>query len=223
VASVNQCHVGAFLNSSADTPHPDIQFHYFPVFFDKHWIPLSTTYGYRIGVGPVRPTSRGNVRLKSNDINDPLLIDPNYMATDEDWRVMREAMRLGLEVAQQSAFKRFHYREDTPGKHIRNGTAMDEFIREDAASAYHPCGTCKMGHNDDSMAVVDSQLRVFGVDKLRVIDAAVIPSLPSANINAATIMIAEKASDMLLGNSPLAPENLAYHCRDHQHKPANQA
>ena len=223
VASVNQCHVGAFLNSSADTPHPDIQFHYFPVFFDKHWIPLSTTYGYRIGVGPVRPTSRGNVRLKSNNINDPLLIDPNYMATDEDWRVMREAMRLGLEVAQQPAFKRFHYREDTPGKHIRNGTAMDEFIREDAASAYHPCGTCKMGHNDDSMAVVDSQLRVFGVDKLRVIDAAVIPSLPSANINAATIMIAEKASDMLLGNSPLAPETLAYHCRDHQHKPANQA
>ena len=92
VAAVNQCHVGAFLNSSPGTPHPDIQFHFFPVFFDKDWIPVSTTYGYRIGVGPMRPTSRGSVRLRSNKVADPLRIDPNYMATEEDWRVMREAM-----------------------------------------------------------------------------------------------------------------------------------
>ena len=216
VASVNQCHVGAFLNSSADTPHPDIQLHYFPVFFNKDWIPVSTTYGYRIGVGPVRPTSRGNVRLRSDDINDPLRIHPNYMATEEDWRVMRESMRLGLEVAKQPAFKKFHHREDTPGIHIRNGKAMDEFIREDAASAYHPCGTCKIGRDGDPMAVVDSQLRVRGVENLRVIDASVIPSLPSANINPATIMMAEKASDMLLGNSPLEPETLPYQWRDNQ-------
>ncbi|MEH6579468.1 MAG: choline dehydrogenase [Amphritea sp.] len=211
VASVNQCHVGAFLNSSPDTAHPDVQFHFFPVFFDKDWIPLATTYGYRIGVGPMRPTSRGNVRLRSADINDPLRIDPNYMATDEDWRVMRESMRLGLEVAKQPAFKKYQYREDTPGIHIRNGKAMDDFIRDDAASAYHPCGTCKMGHDEDSMAVVDSHLRVRGVENLRVIDASVIPSIPSANINAATIMIAEKASDMVLGNEPLTSESLAFH------------
>jgi choline dehydrogenase len=211
VASVNQCHVGAFLNSSPHTAHPDVQFHFFPVFFDKNWIPLSTTYGYRIGVGPMRPTSRGNVRLRSANSNDPLRIDPNYMATSEDWRVMRESMRLGLEVAQQPAFKRYQYREDTPGIHIRNGKAMDDFIRDDAASAYHPCGTCKMGHEDDLMAVVDSHLRVRGVESLRVIDASVMPSIPSANINAATIMIAEKASDMVLGNDLLAPEVLPFY------------
>jgi len=211
VAAVNQCHVGAFLPSSPDTVHPDVQFHFFPVFFDKDWIPVPTTYGYRIGVGPMRPTSRGNVRLQSADINDAMLIDPNYMATEEDWRVMRESMRLGLEFAKQPAFKPYHYREDMPGTHIRTGKAMDDFIREDAASAYHPCGTCKMGSEQDSMAVVDSQLRVRGVENLRVIDASVIPSVTSANINAPTIMIAERASDMLLGKVPLTPESLPYH------------
>lgn len=212
VASVNQCHVGAFLNSAPTTPHPDIQFHFFPVFFDKNWIPLSTTYGYRIGVGPMRPTSRGNVRLRSAKVSDPLRIDPNYMATDEDWRVMREAMRLGIEFSQQSAFKRYNYREDTPGKDIRSGKVLDEFIREDAASAYHPCGTCKMGNRKDPMAVVDPQLRVYGVESLRVIDASVFPTVPSANINSATIMLAEKAVDLVLGRPGLQPEALPYHC-----------
>ena len=211
VASVNQCHVGAFLNSSGDTLHPDVQFHFFPVFFDKDWIPVPTTYGYRIGVGPMRPTSRGRVSLASSDPSAPLKIDPNYMATDEDWRVMRESMRLGLEVAYQPAFKRFHFREDTPGETIRSGKAMDDFIRQDAASAYHPCGTCKMGPQSDSQAVVDSQLRVHGIDKLRVVDASIIPSIPSANINAATMMIAERAADFILGNSPLPAEQQDYH------------
>ena len=213
VAAVNQCHVGAFLNSSPGTPHPDIQFHFFPVFFDKDWIPVSTTYGYRIGVGPMRPTSRGSVRLRSNKVADPLRIDPNYMATEEDWRVMREAMRLGIEFANQPALKRYNYREDTPGPHIRGGKALDDFIREDAASAYHPCGTCRMGSGKDPLAVVDSQLRVIGVEGLRVIDASVFPSVPSANINAATIMLAEKASDLLLGKPPLKPEALPFHHR----------
>jgi choline dehydrogenase len=211
VASVNQCHVGAFLNSAPTTPHPDIQFHFFPVFFDKDWIPVSTTYGYRIGVGPMRPTSRGTVKLRSAKVSDPLRIDPNYMATEEDWRVMREAMRLGIEFAEQPALKRYNFREDTPGRNIRSGKALDEFIREDAASAYHPCGTCKMGSKKDVMAVVDSQLRVIGIENLRVIDASVFPTVPSANINAATIMLAEKASDLLLGKPGLKPEALPYH------------
>ncbi|NWE67701.1 choline dehydrogenase [Pseudomonas gingeri] len=211
VASVNQCHVGAFLNSTPTTPHPDIQFHFFPVFFDKDWIPLSTTYGYRIGVGPMRPSSRGTVKLRSAQVSDPLRIDPNYLATEEDWQVMREAMRLGIEFAEQPALKRYNFREDTPGRNIRSGKALDDFIREDAASAYHPCGTCKMGSEKDAMAVVDSQLRVIGIENLRIIDASVFPTVPSANINAATIMLAEKASDLLLGKPGLKPEALPYH------------
>ena len=211
VAAVNQCHVGAFLNSSEQVTHPDVQFHFFPMFFDKDWIPVSTTYGYRIGVGPMRPTSRGSVRLQTTNVTDPMRINPNYMATDADWQVMRECMRLGLDVAQQPAFKPYHHREHTPGPLIRSAKAMDDFIRQDAASAYHPCGTCKMGSDSDAMAVVNSQLQVHGIENLRVIDASVMPSVPSANINAATIMLAERASDMLLGNPMLPAEPLPFH------------
>lgn len=208
VASVNQCHVGAFINSRLDMPHPDIQFHFFPVFFDKNWIPTPTTYGYRIGVGPMRPVSRGTVRLRSRNPDDPLLIDPNYLAEEEDWRVMRTAIRIGVQVSRQPAFKGFHFKEHTPGFDISDDVALDAFIREDASSAYHPCGTCKMGAPDDGLAVVDTQARVRGVANLRVVDASIMPSVPSANINAATIMLAEKLADTILGNPPLLPLSL---------------
>jgi len=168
---------------------------------------VPTTYGYRIGVGPMRPTSRGNVRLQSTKVTDPMLIDPNYMATDADWQVMRESMRLGLEVAGQSAFKPYHHKQVTPGPLIPSAKAMDDFIREDVSSSYHPCGTCKMGADTDIMVVVNDQLQVRGIENLRVIDASVMPSVPSANINAATIMLAERACDMLLDKPMLAAQS----------------
>ena len=198
IASVNQCHVGAFLKSEESISHADIQFHFFPLFFDKNWIPQPTTYGYRLGVGPMRPTSRGHVKLQSANIEDQLLIEPNYMSTKQDWEIMRRAMRLGHKLLSQKAFKKFHYREDTPAIDMNDDNALDAFIRKDASSAYHPCGTCKMGHESDSSAVVSPELRVKGLGNLRIVDASVIPSLPSANINATTIMIAEKASDIIL-------------------------
>ena len=210
VASVNQCHVGAFLKSGAHISHPDVQFHFFPVFFNKDWIPTRQTNGYRIGVGPMRPTSRGHVRLKSREVEDPLLIDPNYMSTEDDWRVMRESVRLGLLFARQPALRRFHFREDMPGVDVNATAALDEFIRMDASSAYHPCGTCKIGTKNDRSAVVSPELKVKGVERLRVIDASVIPSVPSANINAATIMLAERASDLVLGRATLRAEFLKF-------------
>jgi choline dehydrogenase len=210
VASVNQCHVRAFLKSGPGIPHPDIQFHFFPVFFNKDWIPTRQTNGYRIGVGPMRPTSRGRVQLKSRRAEDPLSIDPNYMDTEEDWRVMRESVRLGLLFSRQPAFRRFHYREDMPGVDVSKTSAVDEFIRLDASSAYHPCGTCKMGAKHDESAVVDSDLRVKRIERLRVIDASVMPSVPSANINAATIMLAERASDLLLGRPTMQADPLKF-------------
>lgn len=210
VAAVNQCHVGAFLKSAEWTPHADIQFHFFPVFFNKDWMPTRHTNGYRIGVGPMRPTSRGRVRLKSKAPGDPLSIDPNYLDTEEDWRVMREAMRLGLLFSKQPAFQRYHFREDMPGVDVTDIARLDEFIREDAASAYHPCGTCKMGAKDDPLAVVSPDMKVKGVEGLRVIDASIMPSVPSANINAATIMLAERASDIVLGRPTLLPVSLKF-------------
>jgi choline dehydrogenase len=211
VAAVNQCHVGAFLRSTPETTHPDIQFHFFPILFGPNWIPDPAKNGYRLGAGPVRPESRGTVRLASADPNDAPLIDPNYLATEKDWFVMREGLKLGRELLAQPAFKEFHQREDLPGAHVKTDADWDEFIREDASSAYHACGTARMGPDGDNRAVVDLDLKFRGIDGLRVVDASVIPAVPSANINACVFMIAEKAADIILGHKPLPPEAVPYH------------
>jgi choline dehydrogenase len=211
VAAVNQCHVGAFLRSTPGTTHPDIQFHFFPILFGPNWIPDPAKNGYRLGAGPMRPQSRGTVRLASADPNDAPLIDPNYLATDHDWFVMREGLKLGRELLSQPAFKDYHQREDLPGAQVKTDADWDDFIREDASSAYHPCGTARMGADGDPRAVVDLKLNLRGIDGLRIVDASVIPALPSANINACVFMIAEKAADIILGHAPLPPETVPYH------------
>lgn len=210
VAAVNQCHVGAFLRTAPDVTHPNIQFHFFPVFFGANWIPNPSRNGYRLGSGPMRPESRGTLRLASADPGDAPLIDPNYLATERDRREMRDGLKIGREVLAQPAFREFHRREDLPGVNIRTDAELDAFIREDASSAYHPCGTARMGADGDDRAVVDLQLRFRGLEGLRVVDASVIPSVPSANINACVFMIAEKAADMILGRAPLAPQPADY-------------
>lgn len=211
VASVNQCHVGAFLRSDPDVTHPNIQFHFFPIFFGANWIPNPSKNGYRLGAGPMRPESRGTVRLRSADPKDAPLINPNYLATDRDWHEMREGLKMGRELMAQPAFREFHRREDLPGENVRSNAELDEFIREDASSAYHPCGTARMGADGDECAVVDLDLKFRGIDGLRIVDASVIPAIPSANINACVFMIAEKAADLILGNTPLVPQSVPYH------------
>lgn len=211
VASVNQCHVGAFLRTDENVSHPNIQFHFFPIFFGENWVPNPTKNGYRLGAGPMRPQSRGNVRLRSSDPSHALLIDPNYLATDQDKYEMREGLKLGRDLLAQPAFKEFHQREDLPGIQVRTDTELDAFIKQDASSAYHPCGTARMGCEDDERAVVGLDLNFKGINALRIVDASVIPAIPSANINACVFMIAEKAADIILGNSPLPPETVKYH------------
>lgn len=211
VAAVNQCHVGAFLRSTPETTHPDIQFHFFPILFGPNWIPDPARNGYRLGAGPMRPESRGTVRLASSSPDDAPLIDPAYLATDHDWFVMREGLKLGRELLAQPAFKEFHQREDLPGTHVKTDADWNDFIREDASSAYHPCGTARMGPDGDARAVVDLDLRFRGIAGLRIVDASVIPAVPSANINACVFMIAEKAADKILGCDPLPREVVPYY------------
>lgn len=211
VASVNQCHVGAFLRTDAEVTHPNIQFHFFPVFFGPNWIPYPARNGYRLGAGTMRPESRGTLRLASANPADAPLIDPNYLATDRDRREMREGLKMAREVLRQPAFRPFHRREDLPGDKVQTDAELDAFIREDASSAYHPCGTARMGADGDPRAVVDLSLRFRGVDGLRIVDASVIPAVPSANINAAVFMIAEKAADMILGRPALPPQTVPYY------------
>lgn len=211
VAAVNQCHVGAFLRTGADVTHPDIQFHFFPVFFGANWIPDPSRNGYRLGTGPMRPESRGTLRLASANPNDAPLIDPNYLATERDRYEMRQGLKMGRELLSQPAFRDFHRREDLPGAQIRTDAELDAFIREDASSAYHPCGTARMGADGDDRAVVDLELKFRGIERLRIVDASAIPSVPSANINACVFMIAEKAADMILGLKPLPAEHVPYY------------
>jgi choline dehydrogenase len=114
---------------------------------------------------------------------------------------MREGLKLGRDLLAQPAFSKFHQREDIPGKHIKTDANLNNFIREDASSAYHPCGTARMGTDGDERAVVDLNLNVCGIDNLRIVDASVIPAIPSANINACVFMIAEKAAEMILSDN----------------------
>lgn len=211
VAAVNQCHVGAFLRTDNSVTHPNIQFHFFPVFFGENWIPDPGKNGYRLGAGPMRPESRGTVKLRSANSDDAPLIDPNYLATDRDRKEMRDGLKIGREVLRQAAFKPFHRREDLPGEGVQSDAELDAFIRQDASSAYHPCGTARMGADGDPRAVVDLSLNCRGIGGLRIVDASVIPAVPSANINACVFMLAEKAADLILGRALLLAKNVDYY------------
>ena len=199
VCARNQANAGAFLCSGPGVDHPDIQFHFFPCFFSGEWTIRHNEHGYLLDTGPMRPTSRGHVRLRSTDPRESLLIDPNYLATETDRQSMRDAVALARDTLAQPAFRPFDAGEDIPGRHVTSKADVDAFIRQHTASAYHPVGTCKMGSDSDPMAVVDPQGKVHGLRNLRVADASIMPSMVSSNTNAASMMIGEKLADAILG------------------------
>ena len=186
------------MRSDSTVTHPNLQIHFFPVFFGENWIPDPRVGGYRLGVGPMRPESRGSLLLRSSDPGDAPLIDPNYLATERDRKETLQGLKLGREILAQPAFAPYRKREDAPGDRCRTDAELEAFIRKDVTSSFHPCGTARMGRVGDPRSVIDLDLRVIGAEGLRIVDASVIPSIPSANINATTFMIAEKASDLSL-------------------------
>jgi choline dehydrogenase len=153
--------------------------------------------GFTIAACQLRPESRGAITLASPDPLAPPVIDPNYLAAETDRRTMRDAVRIARDIASRPAFAIYRGRELTPGAHVRTDAEIDAWIRRAGETIYHPVGTCRMGTDD--RAVVDGQLRVRGLEALRVVDASVMPTLIGGNTNAPTIMIAEKAADMMLG------------------------
>ncbi len=153
----------------------------------------------------LHPESRGRVELASSDPAAAPKIFQNFLGTEGDWKAVREAVRLIREIGKQPALSNYVASELAPGAKVESDEAIDAFIRKTAITVHHPAGTCRMGADGDPMAVVDSQLRVYGVKNLRVVDASVMPDLTSGNINAPVIMIAEKAADLIRGRAPLAP------------------
>jgi choline dehydrogenase len=199
---------GAFIRSEAGVKHPDIQYHFLPSVVNDHGRQPSTCHSFQAHVGSMRATSLGTIRLRSSDPAAHPIIDPNYLANERDRWELRACVKHTREIFAQKAFNPYRGREILPGPAVKSDAEIDAYVRARADTAYHPCGTCKMG--TDETAVVDPQCRVRGIEGLRVVDASVMPSIVSGNLNAPTIMIAEKAADMILGRAPLPPSNAPY-------------
>ena len=200
-----------FIRSRAGIRYPDVQYHFFPMAINYDGSALATEHGFQAHVGPMRSKSRGTVTLRSADPRDKPKIQFNYMSHPDDWAEMRACVRLTREIFQKAAFAAWRGREIQPGADCTSDEAIDSFIAEHVESALHPSCTCKIGDPGDPLAVVDPELKVIGVEALRVIDSSVMPSITTGNLNAPTIMIGEKGADLVLGKPPLAPSNAPFY------------
>jgi len=208
LGATNHFEAGGFIRSQAGVRHPDLQYHFLPIAITYDGKETVDQHGFQAHVGPMRPTSRGSIRLASADPREPPRILFNYLATEGDRREFRDGVRLTREIFAQKAFDPFRGAELSPGPAVTSDAALDAHLRRKAESAYHPSCTCTMGADDDPLAVVDGDLRVRGTEGLRVVDASVMPAVVSGNLNAPTIMIAEKAADLILGRPALPPSEV---------------
>ena len=203
----NQFESAGFIRSAAGVEYPDLQFHFLPIAVRYDGQAASEGHGFQAHIGPMRSPSRGAVTLRSAKPEDSPKITFNYMSTEKDWIDFRRGIRLTREIFAQEAFRPFVKHEIQPGVALQTDAQIDGFIRAHAESAYHPCGTCKMGAVDDPLAVVDPQTNVIGVKGLRVVDSSIFPQITNGNLNGPSIMVGEKASDLILGKTPLARAN----------------
>lgn len=203
----NQFESAAFVRSAPGVDYPDIQFHFLPLAVRYDGKSAVRGHGFQAHVGPMRSPSRGTVRLASARPMEAPRILFNYMSHEQDWIDFRHCVRLARQLFAQPAFAPYSGDEIQPGAGARTDDELDEFIRQHAESAYHPCGTARMGRPNDPMAVVDPECRVIGVERLRLADSSIFPRVTNGNLNAPSIMVGEKAADHILGRAPLAPMN----------------
>ena len=196
-----------FIRSRAGISYPDIQFHFLPIAVRYDGKTAAEGHGFQAHTGPMRSVSRGRVSLRSGDPGDDPKIAFNYMSDPQDWKEFRTCIRLAREIFAQDAMAPFVKHEIQPGDAAQSDAELDAVIREHAESAYHPCGTCRMGAADDPDAVVDPEGRVIGAEALRVVDSSVFPRITNGNLNAPSIMTGEKMADHILGRAPLAASN----------------
>jgi choline dehydrogenase len=201
LGATNHFESGGFIRSEAGVKTPDLQYHFLPMAVRYDGKSPATCHGFQAHVGPMRPTSRGHVKLRNSNPMTPPFIQFNYMGTEQDRKEMRAAIRLTREIFAQTAFDRFRGNELSPGPAIQTDAEIDAHIRANAETAYHPSCTCRMGTDD--MAVTDGAGRVHGVQNLRVVDASIMPDVVSGNLNVPTIMMAEKLADAIRGRDPL--------------------
>lgn len=203
----NQFESCGFIRSAAGVEYPDIQFHFLPIAVRYDGQAAAEGHGFQAHVGPMRSVSRGRISLRSASPGDDPVIRFNYMSDESDWRDFRRCIRLTREIFEQDAFAPYRRHEIQPGADVQSDDELDGFIREHAESAFHPCGTCRMGRRDDTDSVVDSEARVIGVDRLRVADSSIFPRITNGNLNAPSIMVGEKVAAHVIGHGMLPPEN----------------
>lgn len=216
LGATNHFEAGGFIRSRAGVPWPDIQFHFLPAAMSYDGNSVAGGHGFQAHVGPMRSKSRGRVWLNSPDHREQPSLIFNYMSHRDDWLEMRQCVRLTREIFSQSPFDPYRGKELAPGANVQSDEDIDAFVRNTVQSAYHPCGTCAMGTGPQ--AVVDPQTKVHGIEGLRVVDSSIMPTITTGNLNAPTIMIGEKAADMILGR-PALPQSDApfYRCENHEH------
>jgi choline dehydrogenase len=208
LGTTNHFESGGFIRSRAGVLHPDLQYHFLPIAISYDGKAKVDQHGFQAHVGPMRATSRGSVTLASANPREAPRIVFNYLATEGDRQEFRDAIRLTREIFAQKAFDPYRGAELSPGPAVTADADIDAHIRRKAESAFHPSGSCKMGADDDPMAVLDGSLRVRGTEGLRVVDASIMPAVVSGNLNAPTIMIGEKAADIIRTNVPLPPADV---------------
>ena len=209
VAAHSNLETGGFVRSNTMVDYPNIQYHFFPSLVIDHGRINPDGHSFQAHVGPMRPTSRGYIKLKSSDPTVSPLIQFNYMQTDHDLNEMREGIKIAQDIFHQKPFDEFRGKEISPGDKIESEEDLNEFIRNKGDTAYHPSCTCKMGKDD--LSVVDEELKVYGIENLRVVDASIMPKIITGNLNATVVMIAEKASDMVLKKEPMTEENIKFY------------
>jgi len=208
-AATNHFEAGGFIRGNDQLEYPNIQYHFLPIAIRYDGTAPNAGHGYQVHVGPMNTDVRGHVKIKSSDPSEYPSVLFNYLSTDQEKREWVEAIRKTREIMTQPAFDEFRGEELAPGIQAQTDEEILDFVANEGESAYHPSCTCAMGTHD--MAVTDSELRVHGVEGLRVVDASVMPYVTNGNIYAPTMMIAEKAADMILGNTPLAADNSPYY------------
>ncbi|KJF83298.1 choline dehydrogenase [Photobacterium angustum] len=198
----------AFIRSRKGLKWPNIQYHFLPAAMRYDGRAAFDGHGFQVHVGPNKPQSRGTVSVVSNDPYAKPKIEFNYISTEQDKQDWRDCIRLTREIMAQSALDQYRGDEIQPGADITSDQAIDQWVKENVESAYHPSCTCKMGDDNDVMAVLDSQCRVRGIESLRVVDSSIFPTIPNGNLNAPTIMVAERAADFILQRTPLPAGNV---------------
>ncbi|PHV11890.1 choline dehydrogenase [Chitinimonas sp. BJB300] len=209
IGASNQFEAGGFIRTRDEFEWPNIQFHFLPVAINYNGSNAVKEHGFQAHVGSMRSPSRGRIHIKSRDPRQHPSILFNYMSTEQDRQEFRDGIRITREIMSQAALEPYRGRELSPGAYLKTDDQLDAFVRAHAETAFHPSCSCKMG--EDHMAVVDGQGRVHGLEGLRVIDASIMPRIITGNLNATTIMIAEKLADRIRGRTPLARSDASYY------------